>query len=212
MTKKKNHTPDVVMATGFKTIAWIASAIFVAISLLVASPGSTYKWSFAFLAPIIWLTYFARERLALHPFHFALFAAALLLHDLGSMGYYRRRVLGLEFDFYVHFYFGVVAGFVFFRALRRFYALRGWRLWLAVVLITLGVSGVHELVEWGTTLLMGPERGMLKIDPNDPFDTQKDLLNNLGGAMLAMLLYAIALRVRSASEEDRAPHSLRAQT
>jgi uncharacterized membrane protein YjdF len=212
MTKEENHAPEIAAASGFKTVAWIATAAFIAISLLVAPAGSTYQWSFAFLAPIIWLTYLARERLALHPFHFALFGAALLLHDLGSMGYYRRRVAGLEFDFYVHFYFGIVAGFVFFRALRRFYVLRGWKLWLAVALITLGVSGVHELVEWSTTLLMGPERGMLKIDPNDPFDTQKDLLNNLGGAMLAMLLYAIALRVRNASEEHRVPHSLRAQT
>jgi len=164
----------------------------VALSLGFAPSGSTYKFSFAILAPILWLVYFARFRLALHPFHFGLFAAALLLHDLGALGFYRRRFFGLEFDLFVHFYFGLVAGFVFYRAFETFYRLTGWKLWLAVALFTLGVGGVHELVEWSSTLMMGPERGMLKLDPNDPFDTQKDLLNNLCGALLATALYSLA--------------------
>jgi hypothetical protein len=164
----------------------------VALSFGFAPPGSTYKFSFAILAPILWLVYFARSRLALHPFHFGLFAGALLLHDLGSFGFYRRKFFGLEFDLFVHFYFGLVAGFVFYRAFETFYGLTGWRLWLAVALFTLGVGGVHELIEWSSTLAMGPERGMLKLDPNDPFDTQKDLLNNLCGALLATALYSLA--------------------
>ena len=166
----------------------------VALSLWGAPAGSTYKFSFAVLPPILWLVYLLRDRFALHPFHFALFAAALLLHDLGSLGFYRRQFLGIEFDLFVHFYFGVVAGLVLYRALAEFYNLSGWRLLIAVALVTLGVGGIHELVEWSTTLVMGPERGMLKLDPNDPFDTQKDLLNNLAGATLASIMYWFARR------------------
>jgi uncharacterized membrane protein YjdF len=177
----------------------------VVLSFCFSPAGSTYKFSFAILAPILWLIYFMRSRLALHPFHFALFAAALLLHDLGSFGFYRRKFLGFEFDLFVHFYFGVVAGFVFYRGFETFYGLSGWKLWLAVSLFTLGVGGVHELVEWSTTLAMGPERGMLKMDPNDPFDTQKDLLNNLCGALLATALYFVArLRFPRQTEADLA--------
>lgn len=172
----------------------LATAVMVALSLWGAPAGSTYKFSFAVLPPILWLVYLLRDRFALHPLHFALFAAALLLHDLGSLGFYRRQFFGVEFDLFVHFYFGVVAGLVLYRALGEFYDLAGWRLWVAVALVTLGVSGIHELVEWSTTLAMGPERGMLKLDPNDPFDTQKDLLNNLVGAMLASLMYSFARR------------------
>jgi uncharacterized membrane protein YjdF len=178
-----------------------ATVIMVVLSIFVAPPGSTYKLSFAVLAPILWAVYFVRARLALHPFHFALFAAALLLHDLGSFGFYRRKFFGIEFDLFVHFYFGVVAGFIFYRAFEMFYDLRSWKLWLAVAFFTLGVGGIHELFEWSTTLAMGPERGMLKMDPNDPFDTQKDLLNNLCGALLAMLCYSVArLRTPAAAE------------
>jgi uncharacterized membrane protein YjdF len=172
-------------------------AILIMLSFSLGAPtGSTYKFSFAVLGLILWLVYLARARLALHPFHFALFAAALLLHDLGSFGLYRRKIFGIEFDFFVHFYFGFVAGLVLYRGLERFHNLGGARLWLAVALLTLGMGGVHELVEWTTTMTMGPEKGLLKMDPNDPFDTQKDLLNNLLGALLGMVLYAIARRIR----------------
>jgi uncharacterized membrane protein YjdF len=176
----------------------------IALSVWVAPAGSTYKFSFAVLSPILWLVYFLRRKLALHPFHFALFAAALLLHDLGSFGFYRAKFFGVEFDLFVHFYFGLVAGFFLYRALGHFYALSGWRLWVATALFTLGISGVHELVEWSTTLVMGPERGMLKLDPNDPFDTQKDLLNNLAGTLLASALYAIARRREQIAERPQA--------
>lgn len=175
----------------FVTVGLAATLIMVALSLWAAPPGSTYKFSFAILAPILWLVYFVRSRLALHPFHFALFAGALLLHDLGSFGFYRRKFFGVEFDLFVHFYFGTVAGFIFYRGFEHFHGLRGWKLWLTVVLFTLGVSAVHELAEWSTTLAVGPERGMLKMDPNDPFDTQKDLLNNLCGALVALSLYSV---------------------
>jgi len=56
---------------------------------------------------------------------------------------------------------------------------------VAVGLFILGIGAVHELVECGTTIVLGKEKGMLKLDPNDPYDTQKDLLNNLLGALLA---------------------------
>lgn len=174
----------------------VATALMVALSLWVAPAGSTYKFSFAILGPILWLVYSLRHRLVLHPLHFGLFAAALLLHNLGALGYYRRDFFGVEFDLFVHFYFGFVAGFVLYRALGRFCGLAGWRLWVAVALLTLGIGGVHELIEWSTTLVMGPERGMLKMDPGDPFDTQKDLANNLAGAMLASGLYMLARRLR----------------
>ena len=184
-------------------VGWVATILLIVVSVWMAPPGSTYKAAFAILAPLLWLVYAVRRRLALHPLHFGFFAGALLLHDLGSLGFYRRRFLGFEFDLFVHFYFGMVAGFVLYRAIGHFLGLTGGKLWLAVILLTLGIGGVHELVEWSTTLVMGPERGMLKLDPNDPFDTQKDLLNNLAGAMLASCLYAAARRfTKAAPVED----------
>jgi uncharacterized membrane protein YjdF len=169
-------------------IACIASAVLVAMSLFVAAPGSTYKWSFLFLLPLVWAVYFLQHRLSLLPWHFALFALAILIHDLGTVGFYRRIFLGLRFDCYVHFMFGLVSGLMLFRAASERLPLSRRFLAFAVPIFILGIGGLHELLECSTTILLGPERGMLKLHPDEPYDTQKDLMNNLLGAIAAILI------------------------
>ena len=179
-----------------KAIAITASVGFVGLSALAALPGSryfstTYRVSFLFLGVLLWTVYGLRERLHLRPIHFALFAMGLLLHDMGVFGAYRENFLSLDFDTYVHFYFGFAAGFILHRSFGLNYGLRGWTLAITVALVTLGIGGLHELIEFASTLLLGPDKGMLKINDPDKFDTQKDLLNNLLGS-LAAVLFALA--------------------
>jgi uncharacterized membrane protein YjdF len=189
----------------------IAAAVMLMLSLGVARPGSTYRFSFLFLAPMLWLAYGVRRRIHLHPLHFALFAIALLLHDLGAFGFYQRKFFGLEFDLFVHSYFGFVLGLVLYRGFEHFFKLSGWKLWFAVAIFTLGIGGVHELVEWSSTMLLGPERGMLKLDPNDPFDTQKDLFNNLAGAIFASIVYSVTRGARQRRSREHGAIPIGAQ-
>ena len=182
-------------------IAAIASAVLVAMSLLAAAPGSTYKWSFLLLLPLVWLVYFLQDRLVLRPSHFALFALAIMIHDLGTFGFYRKIFFGLRFDCYVHFMFGLVSGLIFFNAASERLPLSRKFLAFAVPLVILGIGGLHELFECFTTILLGPERGMLKLRPDEPYDTQKDLMNNLLGAIVAVLL---SLTWRNAASEPQA--------
>ena len=184
-----------------RIVAVAATMVMVGLSFAAAS-GSTYRYSFLFLAPLVWGTYALRNRLCFHPLHIGLFASALLLHNLGVFGFYRREFLNLWFDTYVHFYFGVVGGVLLRRILVCAYGLKTWKLWLAVILGILGCGAIHEIIEWVSTLLLGPERGMLKALTEDPYDTQKDLLNNLLGALAALTgatLYA-ALRRSHATD------------
>jgi uncharacterized membrane protein YjdF len=177
-------------------IALIASAIMIFLSSL-AAPGSTYRFSFAFLLPLLWGVFALRRKLYLHPVHYALITAALLLHNLGVFGYYRREFFTLQFDTYVHFYFGFACAFAVSRALAIAYEVKGWRLWIAVTLGILGFGAIHELIEWASSMALGPERGMLKALADDPYDTQKDLLNNLLGTQLSLLVTAIFRRGHS---------------
>ena len=185
-------------------IAAVASGVLVAVSVLLAEPGSTYRWSFVLLVPLVWAVYFVRERLALVPAHFMAFAIAIFIHDLGTLGFYKKTFFGLRFDSYVHFMFGFVAGLILFRAgsvrlplSRRFLA-------IAVPIFILGIGGIHEMFECFTTILLGPERGMLKLHPDQPFDTQKDLMNNYLGAIIAVVT-SIIHRRRSVSAVEPAP-------
>jgi len=190
-----------------RIVAVVASLAFVAMSVFVAKPGSNYRFSALFLVPIVWGPYLLRRRIHLLPLHYVLFILALLLHNLGAFGFYQRAFFGLSFDIYVHFYFGVVGALVLFRYLERTVPLTTWQLRFATVIIILGFGAVHELVEWFSTLLLGPKNGMLKTEGVYEFDTQRDMFDNLMGAIVAVTLYAWSRRARRvrAESEDHAP-------
>lgn len=171
-------------------IAGIATVMMIGLSL-AARAGSTYRYSFLFLSALVWSVYACRRRLHLRPFHMGLVASALLLHNLGAFGFYRREFWGLQFDTYVHFYFGLCGGFLLSNGLAFRYAVRGWRLWLAVTLGILGMGAIHEMIEWASTLTLGPERGMFKTLAEDPYDTQKDLFNNMLGTLLSLVCSSV---------------------
>src|SRR5688500_20386399 len=100
-----------------RIIAWTASFAFVLISLTPYAGVAKYRFSFLFLVPILWAVYALRRRLSIRALHFGLFALALLLHDLGAFGAYSWSVMGLQFDWCVHFFFDLVGGLIVARAL-----------------------------------------------------------------------------------------------
>jgi uncharacterized membrane protein YjdF len=60
------------------------------------------------------------------------------------------------------------------------------------------------LIEYASTLMLGPEKGMLKLNsPDAKTDTQKDLLNNLLGTLLALLIYSVYRLFNNRSKEEK---------
>jgi uncharacterized membrane protein YjdF len=188
----------------FLAVAWSATAVLCAVSLAGGSVAK-YRWSALFLVPLIWIVFLLRARLALRPLHFALFAVAVLAHDLGAFGWYQRRLLGLEYDWLVHFFFGVVGGLIVADALQLRLGVRGLALGLLTVLTVTGMGGLHEIVEAGSTAVLGAENGMLHLGPEDPYDTQQDMLNNVLGSALALGLR----RIGGGRERERRQQSER---
>ena len=85
------------------------------------------------------------------------------------------------------------------RALQLRLGVRGFALGLLTVLVVTGIGGVHEIIEAASTWLLGAEHGMLHVGPEDPYDTQADLLNNVLGSTLALGLRKIAPKQRPPS-------------
>ena len=170
---------------------------------LAVREASNYRYAFVFLVPILWGVCAARRWLHLHAFHFALFALALILHNLGALGFYRQELLGLAFDTYVHFYFGLVGALILERGFRAGLRLRRWQAASVALVFLLGLGAIHELVEFASTLALGPEVGMYKMGNSDEFDTQKDLFNNLLGGLLALGLSGSYRRLCSRTSSGR---------
>lgn len=171
-----------------RLVAWTASVAFVAISLVPYASVTKYRYSFLFLIPILWAVYALRPRLSIRPLDFGLFALALLLHDLGAFGAYSWSVIGLQFDWCVHFFFGLVGARIVARALATQLGAHGFGLGLLVVLVITGLGGLHEIVEAASTRYLGTDLGMLYIGPDNLYDTQEDLLANVLGACTALAL------------------------
>jgi uncharacterized membrane protein YjdF len=171
-----------------RLIAWTATLAFVLVSVVPYERVAKYRFSFLFLVPILWGVYALRRRLSIRPLDFGLFALALLLHDLGAFGAYSWRVMGLQFDWCVHFFFGLVGALIVARALEAQLGMRGVVLGLLVVLVITGIGGLHEIGEAASTRYLGTDLGMLNIGAGNPYDTQEDLLANVLGACTALAL------------------------
>ena len=183
---------DRVAGRSERFVAWAASLAFVLISLVPHEGVSKYRFSFLFLVPILWVVYALRQRLSIRPLHFVLFALALLLHDLGAFGAYSWSVIGLQFDWCVHFFFGLVGALIAARALEAQLGVRGFGRGLLVVLVITGIGGLHEIAEAASTRYLGTDLGMLYIGADNPYDTQEDLLANVLGACVALALSRLA--------------------
>src|SRR5688572_17432915 len=88
-----------------------ASLASVLIAIFVAPPGNGYRIAPVFLVPLLWIIYALRRRLHLTPLLFAAFVAAVLFHNYGgARGSYQTKPFGINFDVFVHSYFGFVGG------------------------------------------------------------------------------------------------------
>jgi len=176
-----------------------AAASLVAIVFAIVAPVAKYHIAPLFLVPLIWIPYFLRHRLSLHPAHYLMFCLAVLLHDLGTFGSYQKSPLPFSFDILVHYYFGLVGSLLIFRALAHHFPLRPWQLGLTTLLFVMGTGALHEIMEYASYLLLGT-RGML--DPQNMyfFDTQRDLLDNLLGSLTALLFIFIHRSTRAAPD------------
>jgi uncharacterized membrane protein YjdF len=169
------------------------------IILAIVAKVPTYHVAPLFLIPIIFAVYAVRRRFHIHPLHYALFVSAVLLHNLGALGWYQKWPGGFSYDILVHFYFALVAGLIIFRAIRlALPALRPWHVYTATFFLIMGCGAVHEIIEYLSTLMLGKEYGMIKKTGYE-FDTERDLLNNLLGVTLSLIVTAI---VRTARRRD----------
>jgi uncharacterized membrane protein YjdF len=179
--------------------AFVPTAVLATAAILVFAATArvpTYRVAPAFLVPILWAPVLLRRALHLHPLHYALFAAAVLLHGMGAYGYYQRAVFGVSFDIYVHFYFAFAGGLLVERFLRETVPVRSWAVYGMALMFLMGAGAIHELAEYVSYLMLGEERGMLKPTTSYQFDTQRDLMNNLLGTLAALLLIVVTRLAR----------------
>lgn len=176
-----------------KTCLIAFSGLFISLGFYSLWIGSRYKWDFIFVM-LLWIgLYLIRKRINLHPLHYALFGVFLFLHFGGVFGWYQTYPLGLEYDHWVHGWFGFVASLVVLRAYHFYGVYPPVLIAVATVALILGFSAFHELFEYAGAMAVGEGEGVLFIGAGDldEWDTQKDMLNNLIGGVLGVIVFHV---------------------
>ena len=179
---------------GNKYVLWLFLAILFTFELYSISIQSSYIWDGIFLIGFLLFVYYLKDRLRLHPFHFFLLGIFLVLHNIGVFGLYFNSYYGIEFDTYVHFYFGLVSTLMLFRTYDSIVPIKDNRIkYFALLVMILGMSAFHELLEYAGGVMLGEGWGFLKAGAGDieMWDTQTDMRNNVFGGLLAIALYHI---------------------
>jgi uncharacterized membrane protein YjdF len=174
-----------------RVIVWLGTLIFILLEIYSLTTNSHYKFDFFLVLALAFVVYYYRARLNLHWFHFFLFVGFLVLHNLGTFGFYSNFYFGIEYDWYVHSLFGISAALIMFRGLGLNVGslAKRWHLVWVVPVLILGISAMHELfIEFAGALLLGEGEGMLYIGAGDvdTWDTQKDLFFNFMGSVLGV--------------------------
>jgi len=165
--------------------------LFVAMECYALFIDSRYKWDFIFVMLLFVGVYLFRERIDLQRIPFAMFGLFLFLHFAGMFGFYKSFPLGIEYDYWVHGFFGFVASLMVLQAYHFYGVYPPAMIAVAAVAVLLGFSAIHEIFEYAGAMVVGEGEGVLFIGAGDldEWDTQKDMLNNLIGAILGLVVF-----------------------
>ena len=171
--------------------------IFVGMEILALSKESHYKFDIPMCAALLYFVYLIRNVIHLNWLHLLMFAVFLVIHCLGMFDFYMLYPLGIEYDYWVHGVFGLISALIIIRSLNlsALHLTKAMRIG-ATLIIVLGISAAHELYEFAGAILLGKGEGVLFIGAGDldQWDTQKDMLNNVIGGILGLVIGSYSFR------------------
>ncbi len=177
-----------------KNVAIVFFVIFSIMEILALNMDSHYRYDILMCLILLAAGYYFRAIIYLHWVHYLLFSLFLCLHCLGMYQFYEMYPLGIEYDYWVHGYFGFVSSIFIIRWLTKSeYKFSRTLYIMGTFIIILGISAAHELYEFAGAMLLGEGDGVLFIGAGDidQWDTQKDMLNNLIGGIIGVSLRVI---------------------
>jgi putative membrane protein len=182
--------------------------------VLAIGPHNRQDWalenalSLGLIAALVLL----RRRLALSATAYTALFLFLSLHSVGAhytyslvpydewaralTGHSVSEAFGWErnhFDRLVHFAYGFLLAMPIREVLVRLAGIRGvWSYYLPLA-VTSSTSADYELIEWAAAMVFGGDLGVAYLGTQgDVWDAQKDMALAAGGALLSMILLAIA--------------------
>ncbi|HWP35431.1 MAG TPA: DUF2238 domain-containing protein [Thermodesulfobacteriota bacterium] len=177
-------------------------------TLLAIAPADRFAWVLENVLPVLFVALLVAtyRRFPLSDRSYVLIALFLSLHAVGAyytyqavpVGEWARQGLGLRrnhYDRLVHLAFGLLMTYPIREVLVRVAAVRGGVLSALAVAVTLALSALYEIVEWGSAEVLSPQATAAFLGlQGDLWDAQKDMALAACGALLSVLLMAAAAK------------------
>jgi len=182
--------------------------VFLNLIILINSfiQGTKFVYDGIIILIFLILLYIYYEKLFFTTLTFVLVNILILIHHLGSF-FYGRSFFGLEYDIYVHFLYGIIVSIYFYTFLSskinfNKHKLDKSELFFFAIILVMGISAIHELIEFSGALILGPGDGFLFFGAGDSgsFDTEWDLVNGFLGSFLGCCLMSLIRRKRLTKE------------
>ncbi len=182
--------------------------------LALFSHNTDYFKDFLFSSALMVVFFLIYEKLRLTPLTYSLVGFSLLVHNLGVFGFYANSPFNIPYDTITHFIGLFTAALVIANVLSvnlskdKKFKLNDFVILFLVFLGALGVGSIIENMEYGGYLIWGEGEGFFEFgkgdyqELSDPdkltlivgggyFDAMQDLIANLAGALLGVVLFGV---------------------
>ncbi len=187
MWNMKTSNPTVAPLAGefYFLVLLGVGVFFIGLEIYAITTTSHYRYDIPMCMFLLYSSYKCRQKLKLLQLDFVLISVFLILHSLGIFDLYTHYPLGIEYDYWVHGMFGIVAALVSMRFFQTSTPYSRSTIAVATILLIMGIAAFHELYEFAGAVLLGKGEGVLFIGAGDldQWDTHKDILNNLIGGL-----------------------------
>jgi putative membrane protein len=195
----------------FNRFLHVLMALFLVVWILAAvNPGIREDWLLENLLVFLLVALLAAlyRWLPFSDLSYLLILLFLCLHECGAHYQYDAAVPGEwmkvllhsqrnHFDRLVHFSFGLMLAYPQREVLVRKAGLRGGWVFVIPILTTSGLSAIYEIIEAVVASVVDPADAAAFLgSQGDPWDSQEDMFMALAGAVVSMIVVAVAVELR----------------
>lgn len=198
--------------TPLRSNYWLIAFILVFLatwinSLIGTSDMSNWLLENTLVFLFIGFLVFSYKRFQFSDLSYLLICVYLCLHVYGSKYTYAENPLGFwlqdqfnwsrnHYDRIVHFGFGFLLAYPMRELFLKWLRFPRWVAWMLPIEITMSISALYELIEWGVADILFPEQGAAYLGTQgDIWDAQKDVFLAFSGAIIATTIVSTIKRL-----------------
>ncbi|MBN1386173.1 hypothetical protein JW968_04330 [Candidatus Woesearchaeota archaeon] len=187
--------------------------ILISFYIYASFQGTEWVIDNIMLMGIALILYAVRKKYQINPYLMVMGSLGILLHGLGTFGWYSTEPFGIRYDHYTHFFGAFVFCLIVFNYLyetaRGNGISRGRKLFeiaLFSIMISLGFGSIIEITEYVGFRFFGPGEGILFYGTGDFGEWQNtilDIIFNLIGALFGSMIMILQKAMSCQEKEIR---------